>query len=648
MCGRMSKHKWGWVAWWIGIPIACWILAWLPFWIWNLSLGATRTFPWWRVPLVSSGVFDTYVYLHWLGAAVEGIQYGGHIKWMGSLLEPLWRVIKPVASLPELWLISRWLGLVTTTWVSAWAIEHYADLKRSTARIFALTFLCALVVTLSLRPGVYAWYLPFCLLGLIAADWVGKRLREQRVIQAIIWSVIALGASFIYPWFFLIVSTWVAVAWWMWSVRHRTWIAPLMIAVVSLLIGLASLHLAEWFLASAQSALIGMYERNGVVFARVPFFANTLIAIAAWIVLFFVLASKAPHEASRTALISAAVPWMAVLVLWFHTPITGIFLYPDHFIGPVAVLAWLSLSKVWYVVENTERFHASNATTFSRFLNILPWLIAIGAWLMLIYILQQPARLHPWKFDPYVVHVTHWFALAVASFLVVWRMRRFEITLPFVPVLSVMLFVGFAMGVWGNGSVLFRDWKKLETLTPRLSTIDWIRTSVPEKSFMCADPASASFYAAHTGRSVFPAEAVLSYPFSSPHVLSMLQTLVGAYDAKAAGQVETFHFLTDHYRIISCENGSQYAHNGTLGKLLRGLGLQGARLDTFLGCRRETIETNWQSVSRAMDAHTSDAQALTALCPYVIVPTTQATFWTLPPSSTLAWESDNIQIWKTH
>ena len=643
------SHKVEQWLWWLGVPVACSVISLLPYIGWNV-LGGVPT--WWRVPAVTPGLFDTYVYLQWMGAAAEGLAYGGHLKWFGTILAGLWQVMGSWASIPELWIVSRWFTFTLTLWVGAWTLRQWSGLPIRHARLLSVGFFCAVVVTLGMRPGVYAWYLPFCLAGMTSALLAFRALNRRDVVRAMGWSLLALALCWLYPWFFMVAGLWLAVRWMIFFVGLRKWIVPMLLAIASVCIAFVGEPLARWFLDPAQLGLIGMYERNGMAFARVPFLANTVLAIGTWIVLFFVLARRDEDNASQRQLTLLGGLWMTVLLLWFHTPFTGVHTYSDHFIGPVTALAWISLAVLWA----WARQPALRQERTRIFLPV-PWLIAAGATLFSLYVLQQPLRLNIRVFDSYVIHLAHWFALAVAGWIAVWRIQRPTIPLTSHKIIAVVLIVSALIGVGGITPAFIRDIPRVAEVSSRVPVIAWIREQTRADASVCTDLSSASFYAAHTGRFVFPAEAVLSRPDASEAVIRKLETYASAYDAIGSGSRYLLDFYTDHYRTIPCEAESEYSHNAPYARALRSLGFGETRVNELIGCDLATIHRNRARVGRVAEAWHASSDAsrfyaspatdpFRALCPFVIISESQKPYWRIPADYVEHPITSQVSVWQ--
>lgn len=619
-----TKREW----WTMGAFIVAGLAAWLPYWAWNV-LSGTGGF---RVPVMTPGVFDSYVYLHWMAGAANSIAYGGHLKWFGSLvIAPLWKIMHSWASYPELWIVSRWIAMTVTLWIGPWCVRRWSGLDRRSSRIIVGGLWLSLL-PLSLRPGVYSWYLPFCLLGLVLVLPVLDDLKQGRYVRAAILSLVSIFLTSLYPWFLLVAGVWLATIWAVRFIRLGSWIFPSAITLTLILLWLYAGPFARWFLDPAQAGLVGMYERNGMTFARVPFFANTVLAIGAWIAFLFSCARSQADAESRERITFAAWGWIVVLFLWFNTPFTGISIYSDHFIAPTAVLAWLSLATVWSV-RGTGDSHAGTGV-----IKHVPIIVALGATLFFLYVLQQPIRFNMMKFDSYVIHLTQWFALSLAAWLVALRTR---------PNISLWIILPtLGMGLAGTIPVIIRDLPLMAKASANVPVIDWIRHNVPPTDMMCADPETASFFSAHAGNRVNPAEATLSYPDSSERVIQNLETLAGAYAVTSSGQGWFFRFYTDHYRTIPCAEGSKYSHNAGWFGLLRWLGFDVGNTIELIGCRQSAIDANWSRVSAAIERHALDGRAFGELCPWAIIPIGQRQYWSLPGTYRESWSDDRISVWK--
>jgi hypothetical protein len=637
------------VGWWVGVTLIAGLVAVFPYWTLNLlNLHVLRA-PWWRVPVVTPGLFDTYVYLHWIGASAEGLMHGEVLGWFGTVLRVLWMGMRGWASVPELWIVSRWITVALSLLIGAWSVRCWSGLDRWSSRAVAGGLWLSAILTLSQRPGIYSWYLPFFLIGLTCILFVKRALDKSNIVPAIAWSALSVALSSTYPWFLMTSVLWIAVIWGAWLLLEYRRVLFSLLVLFAGAVFVSAIPLAHWFLDPAQAGLLGVYERNGIVFARVPFFANTVIAILAWIALLYAAVRRMPQSDVRDLLIVEAGGWIMLFLFWFNTPVTGIHLYSDHIIAPVMVLAWLCLATVWAAAR--ERGHGlgsvRRAGAWEKFVGFLPLMIAGGATLFFFYILQQPLRFNMKKFDSYVVHLSHWFALAVAGWIVVWRSKRPNAELNSRVVSATILIPAFLIGVTGVVPVIVRDAAKVPSIVANQPIVDWIRSNVPVREMMCSDIDSAQFYAAHTGRRVNPAEATLSYPESSDRVIANLATFVGAYNVSSSGSLPMMRFYTDHYRTIPCAAASKYSHNAFHANVLAYLGFSEQRVNELIGCRQDVIDANWKRVETAMERYTIDVPVFRSFCPWVIIPDAQKPYWQLPSDYREYRLENGTSIWRT-
>lgn len=596
------------------------------------------------MPVATAGVFDSYVYLNWMGAGIMGLSYGGLLRWYVFVLRAIWWFMPGWTSLPEIWITSRWVSLILLLILGSWSLMTWSGIERRMARFLFVTFGFAVALSIGLRPGAYSWYLPFAFVGFAAAWRAAEALDRSRIMPALVWTAVSLIATILYPWYFMFAGLWLLMLWGGWVVRLRMWAFPTLLAAGSLSVAFTAMPLARWFLDPARSGLIGAYERSGIVFARVPFFANTVLAFGAWIALLFVVA-MALHDRplARERVVRTAWAWMAILFLWFSTPFTGINLYSDHLIAPTIVLALFSLATVWAVQRDIEP--PGDRRRLRVFVRLLPVTIAVFSTMFLVYIVQQPLRLHPYKFDSYAVHALHWLSLAVASWIVVIGLRHDTTRRSNRWAVAALALGSIVTAGWGTASVLSRDVASIPALSARVRAIGWIRSHVGERDTICADPMTAAFYAAHTGRRVLPAEATLSYPVPSEAIIRMFEVIAGAYNVTSSGNLMLYRFYTDHYRTIPCAAASKYSHNTWWDRVLRRLGFDEARRNELIGCRQSVIDANWSRVQAAINRHALEPEAFRTLCPQVIVPDDQQGYWQLPADYHEARIDDQTSVW---
>ncbi len=635
-----AYYSWPWA---ILTVILALLGGWGPYLFWNLQSGQER---WWRTELVGSGVFDTYVYLHWLGAQLQGGEYGGHLKWFGGILQGIFVLTQKMLTIPEVWIVGHVLSGILLLLIVPILVEHWIGLERRSARVSAIVLWIWIGLAIGLRPGFYGWYLPFCLIALFLTLQVRHALRDAKWVQAGSLTVVALGLSYLYPWFFLFVGVYLGVIIGLAIIRRMSEFSKrhLMIggAIATLIFAVAGgvlvYYVAGLFLSPSMAGFIGMYERNGVTFARLPLLANTILAFCAWIGLsgiFLQVTKTSLSEKTKERSLMLLVGWLSLFFLWFHVPITGIYLWPDHFIGPTAIMAWLTLLHVWHVSQR-ERLELTG-----RMRGVTMALAALGG-AFTVYIFVQMVG-NTWSAESYLVHVAHWMALTISASMIVWHDRKNLLkSLWIIYVGATIIF-----GTWGMVSVLGRG--GLQDPPARLAAqreaIREVVASISPQDAICSDSHSASFLAAHTGRAIYPAEAVWSYPFSSEELLRRLEVYVHFFDARQAPLLNDIRFATDHYRPVTCAEG-RFAQHGRWAKIFGLLNLDSSNYNDLFGCPSQNITHNWQRIERAMQDGQRDEQAFKQLCPSVISTRAFQDKWSLPADYATVWQNDEYILWK--
>ncbi len=623
--GAMRSVRFRDVAWWVGVPVVTLITTWLPNVIWNLLAGPPLSQAFWRVTISPEGVFDSYIYFHWVGALFLGIDTGSQLQWLGTVFLCLKRIIPSGASIIEFWLITRWMATVATLWIGGWCVRRWSGLEKWPARLMTCAMWIGLLFTLNFRPGVYSWTWPFTTLGLTLAFIAAEKLERGRWRSAAALSIAGLALASVYPWYLLFVGMWVAVIWSLWIINRKPFIffALLLGGIAALVV--ASPSLARWFLDPARLVWIEVQQRNGITFSRMPFLSNVPLVILGWIMITAaIVKADVRTKAPRRTHVYLFTAWLTLLFVWFNSPFTDIFLFNDHFIAPVVFLSWMSLAAVWPIARNAVPF-VSKKTGL---------IVALFATAFFVYVLRQPIVGNMLKFSTYVVHLSNWFTLAAAGWLVVvngrWTVRR---TLwIFSPIVLV--------GLVGWFSVLAKDAPSASVISTRMPEIEWIRHHAANTQTLCAEPASASFYAAHTGYPVLPSDGTVVYSISDETVLRQLETIVGSLDARAAQDEKTFLYFADYYRGRPCQQFARQA--GWLQKL----GFSKEDTNAIIGCPQKEIDMHVARITAAIEKHELNETMFSEVCPFVIIDSPdRKQFWHLPASYHEVSFPDGGEIW---
>jgi dolichol-phosphate mannosyltransferase len=613
------------VAWWVGVPVVTLATTWLPNVIWNLLAGPPLSSAFWRVTISPGGVFDSYIYFHWLGALLLGIDSGSQLSWLSHVFLALDRIVPKGTSIIEFWLITRWMATVATLWIGGWCVRRWSGLGEWPARVISCVLWFGLLFTLNFRPGIFSWYWPFAALGLTLALVAAEQLDLGKWKTAAALSVAGIALAAIYPWFLAFVGIWVAVIWCLWIIARRpAAFFVLLLGGIVLLFGAAP-ALARWFLDPARLGWLEANVRNGIGFSRMPFLANTALLAFGWIVLVGGLVrAKAKSGESYRSLFLLLTAWLALFFVWFHSPFTGLFVHNDHFSSPIVFLGWMSLAAVWPIAR-TAAPAVSKKTAF---------VVAIIASAFFLYIFRQPVAGNILKFSTYVIHLAGWFSLAAAGWLVVignrWSGKRKAWL--FLPIILV--------GIIGWGSVVAKDASTMGGIKTRAPEIAWIEQRVAPSQTLCAEPDSAAFYAAHTGYAVLPSEGPIAYPVPTETILHQLETIAGSLNVAAVHAEPVFLFYANYYEGRLCQQFSRQA------AILRKLGYSTEKVNAIIGCPQADLDAHALRITQAIQKHALDAAAFSEVCPFVIIDSPdRKQYWNLPASYQEQTFPDGGAIW---
>lgn len=587
--------------------------------------------------------------MQWVGAEAHRLSVTTPLPWFKEVFPWLWRYLTSLgATLPELFLLIRWVMAIASIWIGAWTIREWSGLSVLQARLSSLGTWLFLGFVLGMRPGVYSWYLPFLFLGLLAA-WRAAMLLEKKDSwwRAVFYSVLALCMASLYAWVLISIGVWLTILWARSILRHQS--RNIFFGCIGVAC-LASIAFAAWIVSRADfQTMIELYQRLGVFLeTRMPTLANTPFAIVGWIGLFGTLLAR--HSRSPASATTDIRPflffslWVAMFAVWFNTPITSFYAQNDHFIMPVVLLAALSGAYVWAWTQTQPEEEPMIGTEWQRMLlrYSVP-IIALSSTAVFLYILQQPLRLHLHKLDVYLIHLSHWLALAGAAWLVSlkpWLARNKKISI--IPIAQLTIAILLSFVAWKG--VLWRIQPYITLAAPSRPVVNWITHQTQPSDVLCAAPQRADFYAAHTGHVVYPAEPIFNYPLSDTQVLSTLATIAGAYDVRAAHQEEWFDFLLGYYRTATCDYGR--AQHGMYAKALRRLGWNDERIYAFIGCPDAYNKQLSQAIGRAIDAHTLNETAFRRLCPAVLVEKGEESLWQFPSDYRPTLIHDQVSVWR--
>ncbi len=462
--------------------------------------------------------------------------------------------------------------------------------------------------------------------------FIGAELLEKGYWKRGLASTVAgISLTGIYPWFFLFSGVWAAVIWGsrLTVISKRTFVA--VVAAIAVIAVLISPLIARIFLQPNVIAKFETLERDGIVFSKMPFISNTVIIMAAWLVLcgaiLFINRDTGSVAVRRITIIFSA--WLSLFVLWFHTPFTGVFTHNDHFISVVQFLGIVSVLAIWFAQAGKD----------FRINNNIPSALGIFSSLFFIYILAKPARGGFLKLDVYVIHLANWFFIALTCLMMVFRSRMIRASerpwffwpLIFSPLLLV--------SVGSLATAIMREIPDIAAIKTRITVIEWINSNVPYGATICAEPESAAFYGAHTGRQVLPGEGPIAYPVSYETVLKQLETIAGSLNVVDSGNSDSFRFFSAYYLDRACR---QFAMQMSA---MRKIGVSEETISRLSGCDEKRIASFQSRIELAMRKHELNEVAFISTCPHVIVGKGRIDFWKLPEGYTEAVFLDGTSIW---
>lgn len=628
--GKELLQKMRSTSWWWGCVLLTLVATALPYWLWGIFGGDYGWKALWRVPVAPNVIFDSYAYFQQIGLLKAGIQTGS-FGWFAWPLSGLMRLL-PFASIPEIWIVSRWVTTFLLMWVGAWCIRKITDVNEGISRWLIVCFWLSFLLVIGLRPGVFSWDLPFGFLGIGLMAMATDALRSNRWMKAIAYSIAILWIFTIYPWFLMYGLLFLVVLWVLRIIQVWPRLWPIAVAVAVFTVCGFVLFFAAGWISLRLPASFFLYERNGVMFSHMPLISNTVLACMVWLGLLFGGRSRWRASGLDRPMEFLSLCWIVLFIAWLSTPFVGIFLQSDHFVIIVAMLSWSTLAL--YVMSRTGVGHPVSA----RWERIASIAMAIFSSVFFLYIAQKGFR-RMVNFETFTIHLSIWLSLAWSAWFHWFYLRGWNIDLLWRRLRWMLLVVCFFLGATGLGVVIHRGMKDMPDLRSRISTIDWMQANVPYDETVCSDPVNASIYGAHNARQTYPEESNIVLAESDDAQHRRLMTIGAAYDTSAAGDEGRYSKLINGLRRNTCD---QYAK---VARFMERLAVPRKTIDAFLGCLRERADAYDDRVMTAIKAKNVDAPAFRALCPWVVIPDDRRIYWNLPGSYEEIRVDDQVSIW---
>jgi hypothetical protein len=605
------------ILWWLGVPVVVGLFAWGPY----AAMNAVHhvSWPFWRVPFVPIVLFDTSAYLEWMGAALSGIAFGDHIRTFAWIIPVFGKVLPTSLSVAEVWLVTCWVSVAASVWLMAKAIAAWSGLSTPSSRWFAVLATTSLILPFMPRPGVYTWYAPLYVLGLICAFKVQQSLETSRILHAVAWSIVALAATWTYPYFLVHLFIWLVVLWLVYlHGRYRKIIRILGAAGIVIIIPFVIL-VTPWLMQPKFRLALELQQRVGLAFSRLPVISNSLILVFAWLGFCFLVARiGANQESSQRRLYGITIGWITLLLGWLSNVFTGVYIHSDHFRAPAVILSWISLAVVWGVASDM-RVSEQKRSRLSAY--ALWGFIGVSALMLLNYLFNKQYVFHGDFLN--VIHASHWLTLLIAS-VVIWSAIG-KRSLSSKAILAICSVIAIALGLSARGFLFAEEMKKFPTSIPYISTIEWIRAHIPAMDGLCTDPESAEILGSFTARLAYPTFASIALPKPDAEVMNDLRVELSRYDVTAAKTEAVYVDTFSSMRGTTC---AQYA---SLATYLKRFGYSPEEVNRIAGCPMDQIRAEQEQIrGYLLSAYRPDDASFRGVCPSVIVRKDQRSYWTLP------------------
>lgn len=620
------------------MPFVIAILTWCPYVV--LNIGGHVQWPIWRVPFVPIVLFDSSAYFQWIGLALSGYPAGDHIGLFRWIIRALGFILPASLSIAEVWLLTLWMTVTLGVWMMAHAMQAWSDLPLARSRALACCAWVSLILPFMGRPGVYTWYVPFYAFALLGVWRVYERLSASKYVSAFLWTLVAFGAAWTYPFFLIHIALWLIVIWFLCLYqRFKRSVSMLGIAgIVSVPIVIS--FIAPLFLRSNIRLAFELKERLGLAFTRLPVVSNSLVLVFLWGILLVIAGYLFVEEAclqerAKTLLIG----WIALAGSWLSNVFTGVYIHNDHFRGPAVFLAWLSLAFIYGVIQEAAKEGAREVFE-KRSLNWLAVFLLRGVFVVSLGLFLWNTLGKGFVFagdDLNIVHASHWLTLVVATLLPLVYTRKKTVRTVWIVTLVLSILLGFT----ARAALFWKEQQKFSSYLPYASTISWIHDHVPVHQDVCTDAHGGEIFGSFSGRMVHPSFAAIALPKPDEEIVKQLQTQLGYYDARAAQTEQLFLELLDSMRGTVCGQFSSWE------KVARRLGRSEADVIAMKGCSADGGKRYRARIQEHLLFRKKDESAFRELCPVVIISRNQKAYWSLPQDYREIKINDVFSVWRS-
>lgn len=595
----------------VGSVIAAFILGALPhvlfaYFIWNAPFG--------RIPYVGQVIFDTHIYMQWIGALVERWPNAAQFGWFNPLLQALGSI--PGISVSETWVMSRSVSLLCLMWASWWSARLFLSKRASAA--FVIVGVAFPMLALSLRPGAYAWYLPCAIAGFASAWCVQHALRDQKWLLAVAWTVAGLVLGSVYPWYaltigLLLVGVWAPqiIRWLNIRVITAMWIA------ISALFGGLAVWLASRFVDPSFLPMWQYYERTAIAWSRLPVITNVLAAaVLIAVVVGIAAVALRRNEAVQDRMFVLVMAWIALFASWFHSVATSLYTSNDHFRSGVLLLAWFT-AIILYSIEGPWSGLPTRYIAWMR--RVLLGIFVVGIAMAIRCTFATIAGIGNDYLQQF--HVALWASLVFIA-LITWvniTGRSLKIIRP-----TWWLLAWSIVGALSYGNALVSEARLVQEALPQRELILWIREHVPAQTTACAAPELADKLSAQTGRRIYPSESTSYLRETHAALAERLRVIFSRRVPADEQEIAASRMTYIGYRTASCGQFGFATH------VLRVLGVSPEKINQLAGCDAEDVEAEWNAIHATRAEDISD-DTFRTICPIVYFPAEDRGSWWLPP-----------------
>lgn len=586
------------------LPLILAIYTLVPFFLMQATWGAS---PWWRIPVIQDALFDSHMYLTWVGYVQAGIPFANNIGWYSTCLRVIQSIFGGSLSTAELWLISRWLAALLSVYAMYFIFRTGLTLEKRAASLFALAWGLAVISNAGWRPGAYSWYLPFAILacqGILSISSTQGLVKQGLVLLG------SIVLASIYPWFLIPIGLWGAV-----EIarnlfrRTRTWaLAWGALTLASLGSVFVIMHSIPW--ARIQTTL-DVFMRYGVGFTHLPFLTTAALVPLGWLGI-TVLQGRTTTQPSQH-LLALYSGWLVTFFCFEMTPFTGIVFQNDHFRGFVLLLTWIHLGFLYKTHVSPSQKPSPSTRVLLGGIFFLS--LAVSVWKATLFLFAPSDDLS-------IIQVAYWVPLTLASFLMLASGYK-----RLVPYIGVGIFC--VLATVASVNIYGRHFHHPEDLELRAHIRELVLSHVPLEDRICIDPVRGSPIAANTPRVLLPSSTYRFRAEAEAEQITLLQAYTLGFMAQKDAHEES------HLRAIIAQDQALPCQQYRWARsLFTRFGMTEARANALIGCPAARLATLSQFVfDHSSIPSSTHRQVFQRACPWIIVMPGLNYLWNVPKDS---------------